>query len=231
MKLKRLACGVLSAVMSFSLLVGPGGFVIPARADHDTPDDDQAIQTDSVYDESVPDTEVPDETAEPEDETAEPEDEATGPEDETTEPEDETTEPEDSELDEYYETMRRNWRAFLLGGNGDDLDLDNPVIASYVDSLNTEANGYWNDLIVRSAAGYGYYIFSDLNIEPLGPRVTGAEATQRTANMGNTFRHLVALAKAWSTRGCDLYGDETVLEEIINATDYMVSNFYEKDQY
>lgn len=120
----------------------------------------------------------------------------------------------DAPRKDAYEQLQEKWRAYLLGGTGTDLDLDDPAVAAYVKGLNKEANGYWNTLITSDASRTSF-IFPNLDMSKDG-----------ASNIATTFARLRTLAMAWATKGCDLYGSDLVLQEIINATDYVVDNYY-----
>lgn len=122
-----------------------------------------------------------------------------------------------------YEVLQENWRAYLLGGDGTDLDLDDPAVAVYVEGLNIDATNYWNNLI-KSNQPRTSFIFPDLNM-------TQDDSNERSGNIGQTLNRLRTLALAWATKGCDFYQSDYVKDEIISATDYVVNNYFKLGLY
>lgn len=126
--------------------------------------------------------------------------------------------------DEIYAELRARWRAFLLGGTGDDLDQEDPAIQIYLKKLDERANGYWRSL--NREPGDTGAIFSDL---PL----SGAAAMDSAAsgNLGAAFQRLLTLALAWATKGCALYQNAGVLRGITAAADHMTANHFKIGRY
>lgn len=123
-----------------------------------------------------------------------------------------------------YDGLRARWRNYLLGGTGEDLDLSDPTIAAYVKSLNSRSASCWSSMV--KGGSYSGYVFPDLDMTD---RVSNT--TTRSGNMGVTLQRLETLAAAWSTKGCDLYHNSRVRNEIISATDYVVDNFFKKGRF
>lgn len=123
-----------------------------------------------------------------------------------------------------YETLRRRWRAYLLGGTGDDLDLSSPAASAYAKGLNSKANRYWSGL--EEGGRWHGRVFSDLDMTD---RVSDAYA--RSGSMGDTLQRLAVLSMAWATRGCDLYHNDGALNRIIEAADYVVNHFFQKGRF
>ena len=123
-----------------------------------------------------------------------------------------------------YETLRKNWRGYLLGGAGDDLDLTNSAVSAYVKNLDNKSAGYWRDMV--KGGSYNGYVFPDLDMTN---KVN--DGNTRSGNMGTTLQRLETLAMAWSTEGCALYHNSRVRSEIISATDYVVNNFFKKGRF
>lgn len=123
-----------------------------------------------------------------------------------------------------FETLRGRWRAYLLGGTGDDLDLSSPAAAAYVKGLNGKANRYWSRLIEGGSCRGR--VFSDLDMTD-----EVSDAYARSGSMGIALQRLAVLSMAWATKGCDLYHDGGALEGIINAADYVVNHFFRKGRF
>lgn len=115
--------------------------------------------------------------------------------------------------------LRARWRAWLLGGAGDDLDQNDPAIRAYVQRLSAEAGRHWAGM--NRGPDYGGAVFPDL---PL----SGAAAIDSAAsgNMGATLQRLSTLSLAWATKGCALYHNAGVLEAVTAAADYMTANHF-----
>lgn len=123
-----------------------------------------------------------------------------------------------------YETLRRRWRAYLLGGTGDGLDLSSPPAAAYVKGLNGRASRYWSGL-AEGGPCHGR-VFSDLDMTD-----GVSDAYARSGNMGESLQRLAVLSMAWATRGCDLYRNDGALDRLIEAADYVVNNFFRKGRF
>lgn len=122
-----------------------------------------------------------------------------------------------------YDALRLKWREYLLGGDGTDLDMSSPAVAAYVEGLNGEATGYWNSM-VKSNSARADYIFPGLPM-------TQDKSNEKSGNIGTTLQRLRILALAWATADCDFYGNSYVRDEIINATDFVVDNYFKLGKY
>lgn len=122
-----------------------------------------------------------------------------------------------------FEVLRDNWRAYLLGGTGDDLDLANPAVAAYVEGLNADAAEYWNSM-VKSSTPNRDDLWLDLDMTPI--KDYSNEAYTRSGNMATTFTRLRAIANAWGTVGCDFYHNDYVRDELVKALDYLMTSYF-----
>ncbi|HWS41834.1 MAG TPA: polysaccharide lyase family 8 super-sandwich domain-containing protein [Pseudoflavonifractor sp.] len=122
-----------------------------------------------------------------------------------------------------YEVLRENWRSYLLGGTGDDLDLANPAVLAYVETLNTTAAEHWNTM-VKSSDPARDDLWPDLDMTPINDY--SAAAYTRSGNMAATFTRLRFIAQAWGTVGTDFYHNDYVRNELIRAMDYMVGKYF-----
>lgn len=129
-----------------------------------------------------------------------------------------------------YEMLQQAWRAYLLGGDGTDLDTTVPAVANYVEGLEADATNYWNRLI-RSNQPRTSFIFPDLNMSPIDGGASNAAAAERSSNVAASFSRLRTLALAWATKGTSYYQNDYVRDEIISATDHVVENYYNRDLY
>lgn len=129
-----------------------------------------------------------------------------------------------------YDTLRKNWRAYLLGGTGEDLDLSGAATGTYIRNLDREACGYWNSL--GKGGAYSGCVFPGLVMDPDGADPWFGDANKvRSGNMGATLQRLAKLSMAWATRGCAVYHDGCVLDEIIRAADYVVDHYFQKGRF
>lgn len=134
---------------------------------------------------------------------------------------------EPSDEDPAFEALRLKWRSYLLGGTGDDLDMTNAAVQSYVDSLNTDANEYWASM-AKSSNTARTNLWSDLNMTPIKDYTQAAYT--RSGNVGTTLRRLRTMSYAYATKGCTLYQNQEVLGEIISALDHLCAKYYVKGQ-
>lgn len=126
--------------------------------------------------------------------------------------------------DDVYAELRARWRAFLLGGTGDDLDQEDPAIQIYIKKLDERAKGYWRGM--NGEPGGTGAVFSDLPVS--GAAVIDSAAS---GNMGTTLRRLLTLALAWATKGCALYQNAGALKGITAAADCMAANHFKIGRY
>lgn len=120
--------------------------------------------------------------------------------------------------------LRTRWRAYLLGGTGDDLDQNDPAIQAYIKNLGVEASRYWAG--INRGPDYGSAVFPDL------PMSNAAEIDiTASGNMGATLQRLLTLSLAWATKGCELYQNHDVLEGIAAAADYVTANHFKRGRY
>lgn len=120
--------------------------------------------------------------------------------------------------------LRARWRAYLLGGAGDDLDQKDPAIRFYIKNLSAEANRYWAGM--NRGPDYGGTVFPDL------PMSSGLEIdSTASGNMGAALQRLLTLSLAWATKGCELYQRADVLRKIIAAADDVAANHFKIGRY
>lgn len=133
------------------------------------------------------------------------------------------TDPTDKEEDPAFTALREKWTAYLLGGTGDDLDMSNAAVKSYVESLNRNANKYWQSMAKSSDAGRTN-LWDDLDMTPI--KDYSQAAYTRSGNMATTMTRLRDIGLAWATKGCDLYHSDEVLAELVSAMDHMTGKYF-----
>lgn len=127
---------------------------------------------------------------------------------------------EKAQYDTYFENLRKKWHDYIVGS---ELDLNDASVQKYVASVNKTANKYWEEMnksdeTDRKQLWDSHPITVYTN--------TSAEARVSSGNVSTNFQRLKHLALAYETAGCDLYKNETLLQEIISGLDFMVDTYY-----
>ena len=105
-----------------------------------------------------------------------------------------------------YDTMQDRWIARLTGG--EDLDLSDPDIVSYVAKIGTEGQQLWDELDTSE------------DRDRLWPKV---ESDTTSADYTTQFTKIKKLALAFGVKGQPLYQNAELLEDIVDAVNFMVS--------
>lgn len=108
----------------------------------------------------------------------------------------------------------------LLGG---ELDTGNEAVRTYIKGLNEKSGKYWNTMI-KGRDESRTNLWNDLDMSYI--KGTGAEAKVHSGNVAQTFYRLKDIAIAWATKGCQLYQNEDVKNELILALDFMNEHHY-----
>ena len=120
------------------------------------------------------------------------------------------------EQEQVFRNLRTKWKNYLVGEN---LDPKDSAVKIYVDTLNTTANTYWENMN-RSDETSRRQLWDDVAIyEPDGTR-------NGPAQVNSNFERLLKLALAYETPGCDLYQNQDCLQEIIYGLEFMVDTYY-----
>ncbi len=130
-----------------------------------------------------------------------------------------TTETE-KPVDPQFQELRDKWLGTLLGG---ELDTSNEAVRTYMKGLDEKAGEYWNTMI-KGDNGSRTNLWNDLDMSYI--KGTGAEAKVHSGNVAETFYRLKDMAIAWATKGCQLYQNEEVKQELILALDFMNEHHY-----
>lgn len=130
--------------------------------------------------------------------------------------------------DSTFQDLQENWRSYLLGGTGSDLNLSGDGAKAYVNKLVAQAAGYWNTMATSDTSSR-YNLWSDLDMTPINNATEAAK--ERSGNVTSTFGRLNAIALAWATKGGvgapnPFYHDIEVRDELIRALDFMVAKHY-----
>lgn len=127
-----------------------------------------------------------------------------------------------------FDAMREKFFSMAVGG---EYDATDERYAPMIESINDTAQGYWDSMNKNpvcntsngrytgmAASTYeNDYIFPAY---PLGLR-DGFETYDCSNSLQFTFQYLRAMALAYQTEGCELYQNEELLEDILNAVEYM----------
>ncbi|REK71639.1 polysaccharide lyase family 8 super-sandwich domain-containing protein [Paenibacillus paeoniae] len=109
----------------------------------------------------------------------------------------------------------RDKRLLQLTGNGRyqpaDMDMNAAIMAVANRVSNSSASGYWDTLNKQSGRSF---LWSDLSSTAESSHVTGA------------YGRLKEMALAYATEGSPLRGNETLLQDLIHALDWMNVNRY-----
>lgn len=128
--------------------------------------------------------------------------------------------------DPVFTSLRQNYRSYLLGGSGEDLDLTNPGVQAYIQKLNENANQYYS-VMVKSTDKNRTELFPDMEMAPECSYLEDFKAPAAyTKNLGFAARRIRDMSFAWATKGCDLYHNETVKNELISALDFFMDMYY-----
>ncbi|MDR0925870.1 MAG: DNRLRE domain-containing protein, partial [Hungatella sp.] len=123
-------------------------------------------------------------------------------------------------VDPQFQELREKWMGTLLGG---ELDTGNEAVRTYIKGLNEKSGKYWNTMI-KGRDEYRTNLWNDLDMSYI--KGTGAEAKVHSGNVAQTFYRLKDIAIAWATKGCQLYQNEDVKNELILALDFMNEHHY-----
>ncbi|MEQ2457535.1 polysaccharide lyase family 8 super-sandwich domain-containing protein, partial [Flavonifractor hominis] len=131
---------------------------------------------------------------------------------------------------EAFQTVKARWREYLIGGT---LDESDPEVAAYIEGINTAANEVWATLIKASEHPDRTLLWPELDMNTGTPHYehgdTSVPAREEFNEVGTSFSRLLSLVKAYSTKGCDLYQNEQVLDEILAGYDLLTKSYYNAD--
>jgi hypothetical protein len=119
--------------------------------------------------------------------------------------------------EKFQQLYNRAYQQILGVMPDNTFDLKNDVLKAYVTKLNTDANKYWS-LLIPSTDTTRDRIFT--GIKP----VLAGGPNSNSADLTTTFSYLFKLTQAYATNGTDLYQNENVINEVLAAIDFMVSN-------
>lgn len=122
-----------------------------------------------------------------------------------------------AENDDFQIMFDRCYEQTVGAKPGETLDTSNPYIKAFVDSVNEEANGYWETMNKSDDTGRE-------EIWPGIKPVVGSRPNTATADLTTTYKYLNKLAQAYATPGTDLYQNRQVPEEIFSAIDFTLEN-------
>lgn len=123
-------------------------------------------------------------------------------------------------VDSQFQALRKKWLDTLLGG---ELDAGNEAVRTYLKGMDEKAGRYWNTM-KKAEDESRTNLWSDLDMSFI--KGTGPEAKVHSGSVAGTFYRLKDIAIAWATKGCRLYGNEEVKNELILALDFMNEHHY-----
>jgi 3',5'-cyclic AMP phosphodiesterase CpdA len=123
-------------------------------------------------------------------------------------------------VDPQFQKLRDKWLGTLSGGT---LDTGNEAVRTYIKGMDEKAGEYWNTMI-KGDDGSRTNLWNDLDMSYI--KGTGAEAKVHSGNVAETFYRLKDMAIAWATKGCQMYQDEEVKNELILALEFMNEHHY-----
>ena len=110
-----------------------------------------------------------------------------------------------------YETLRLKKVLSITGGEG--YDSNDSDIASYISSVNTNGKNYQNSMIKSPSS----YLWND------------AKDFTKSATISTNFDRLNKMALAYSTKGCALFGNTSLKNDIITGLTWLYNNKYNKN--
>jgi hyaluronate lyase len=105
------------------------------------------------------------------------------------------------------------WRDYFTGGTN--LDLSDPIIASWATAVGNSANTYWNSL---NKSANRTYLWSD------------AASTTDSAAITTGYYRLSRMAQGWGTIGSPVYGNADLASDIMAGLDWMYTYRYNETQ-
>jgi uncharacterized protein YjdB len=140
---------------------------------------------------------------------------------------------------QYFAELRQKFYDLAVGGNYDPAD---PKLQPILQSINGAAQQYWNSMNqnpVSNAVGGRYrdsndqlipgldysqdYIWADY---PLGKRNPDSSDYINANSLQFTFQYLRAMALAYNTKGCNLYHNEAMLQDIKKSIKFVYDNHF-----
>ena len=142
-----------------------------------------------------------------------------------------------------YAIMREKFHDMAVGG---DYDINDPVVQPMLQSINDTAQMYWDNMNKNpvSNAKNGSYMNEDdsaldPNLDPskdyifpeypLGKRRSGSSSYINANSIQFTYQYIRAMALAYETKGCALYQNKDMLEDIKMALEFMNKYHYNQD--
>ena len=107
-----------------------------------------------------------------------------------------------------YDTLRLKWRDTIVGAGYNTAD---PDVASKLVSIANAANNNWASMDKSPTRTFLW---------------SNNASTTISSHITNTYSQLLAMALAYSTPGCSLYGDAALLADIVSGLDWMHANRY-----
>lgn len=110
-----------------------------------------------------------------------------------------------------YDRMRSKWKDTITGG---DYDQNDPLLNTIVGSLGGNAKNLW-DTMNKSTDRIALW--------------NNIPAPTQSAPITTSYKNLLVLARAFTTKGSGLYGNMELLNDIVDGLDWMYKNMYHED--
>lgn len=122
--------------------------------------------------------------------------------------------------------IENSWRNYLIG---QDLDLNDKFIKSYVEKLNSDANEHWNKLN-KSDIQNRELLWDDLKIKKYNDQSCSRNEYNKARiefdQVWYCFMRLNTISKAIMTNGCELYKDKTAIDEVLSCYDVLCEDYF-----
>lgn len=139
-----------------------------------------------------------------------------------------------------YAIMREKFHDMAVGG---DYDVNDPIVKPMLKSINDTAQAYWDNMNknpVSNAINGSYMNEDDTALDPnldaskdyvfpeypLGKRRSGSSSYINANSIQFTYQYIRAMALAYETKGCALYKNKDMLEDIKMALEFMNKYHY-----
>lgn len=121
--------------------------------------------------------------------------------------------PREEVTSEDWAKVRENWRRYLVGD--DSMDISHPYVQKSAKLVNDKAQSKWDTL----------------NKNPDAKRLFGDDVEiTKTADMTSQISSIKTLALAYATKGCELYQNEELKNDIIYCLEWFYENLYGQDE-
>ena len=115
----------------------------------------------------------------------------------------------DSFTSEDFKAAKDKWRALLVS-TPENIDTNDPVLLEKLNEINTAAKMCWDKM----------------HKEQNSKMLWGDAPPTESADLSTHYNNIFNLARAWGTYGCELYHNEELKGDILDALEWMYENMY-----